>query len=121
MSPGKPCHYLSKDPLGCSDYASRPVEPCVRYRCVWLDDESLSSELSPSKSNLIITRREEVALGDDGMKREVYHEVVVAGESPPGVHDLLNEWVRSNGIKLQYLEMVDGRWYTYTTSPTDLK
>lgn len=104
MGPGKPCFYLSKDPLGCSDYASRPVDPCVRYRCAWLDEGDMPLELKPSNSNLVVTRRVRRELREDGLCEEEYYEVIVAGEENEEVYyalDLLDAWALPRGVKLQ--------------------
>lgn len=102
MSPGKPCLHLSEGPLGCSDYASRPVEPCARYRCAWLDDPRMPYELRPSRSNLIITKRVAHELGDEGMRRVEYHEVVRAGDVMDGVDEVLMAWANSCNINLEF-------------------
>lgn len=56
MHPGKPCHYVNLD-SGCSIYSDRPSDPCVRFSCQWLVNQSIPEWLSPSKTNAIIVAR----------------------------------------------------------------
>jgi hypothetical protein len=52
--PGKPCHFLGEK--GCTIYKHRPHNPCVSFRCAWLDDDrSVFPEwMRPDKSGVII-------------------------------------------------------------------
>ena len=53
MSPGNPCkHCTSK---GCAIYESRPVDPCVSFRCGWLIEPSpLPEEMRPDVCGAIV-------------------------------------------------------------------
>ena len=48
---GSPCQYVSLD--GCSIYADRPVNPCVKFKCVWLADEEVPDWVKPENSGVI--------------------------------------------------------------------
>jgi hypothetical protein len=50
---GRPCHFMKSG--GCSIYADRPKEPCVRFMCVWLAQDFLPVWFRPDKSNVIVT------------------------------------------------------------------
>jgi len=102
MSVGIPCFYLSKASLGCSEYALRPVEPCVKYRCAWLDDQSLPYELRPNVSNLLISKRCDYVLGSEGMNRLEYYEVVKTGEVDLTTMEALKAWAEKNEAKLEF-------------------
>lgn len=54
--PGRPCHFVSIG-KSCTIYAKRPKDPCVSYRCQWLDNFELPEWLKPNQSNVIITER----------------------------------------------------------------
>ena len=53
--PGRPCHFLGEKK--CSIYENRPVDPCVNFRCEWLDNENIPEWMKPNVSNVIIYKR----------------------------------------------------------------
>jgi len=53
---GNPCHYIEIG-KGCTIYAKRPKDPCVTYRCQWLDNLEIPEWFKPDKINAIITKR----------------------------------------------------------------
>jgi hypothetical protein len=81
MHPGKPCFYLSDNFLGCSAYADRPKDPCIDYRCAWLDDESFPEAAKPSISGVLVTKRVTFLPGEDGMQKVDYYDVRRASTS----------------------------------------
>jgi len=53
MRPGVPCRHQSQS--GCSIYDERPHNPCVTFRCVWLQDSTgLDDSMRPDKCGAII-------------------------------------------------------------------
>jgi hypothetical protein len=50
---GKPCHFISIG-KGCTVYAKRPQNPCISYKCGWLNNLDLPEWLKPSEINAII-------------------------------------------------------------------
>jgi hypothetical protein len=53
MEPGKPCVHCTQQ--GCAIYASRPVEPCVSFKCAWLVDASpLPDNMRPNECGAIV-------------------------------------------------------------------
>ncbi len=57
MKSGKPCYYLTIG-KGCNIYNERPQDPCVRYKCAWLEDENVPDFMKPEISNCILDYRE---------------------------------------------------------------
>jgi hypothetical protein len=51
---GKPCHLCITN-KGCADYANRPEQQCVNFKCEWLKNINLPEWFKPSTSNLIRT------------------------------------------------------------------
>ena len=53
MQPGRPCQHCTKQ--GCAIYPDRPEDPCARFECGWLQDESrFPDELRPDRSGVIV-------------------------------------------------------------------
>jgi len=49
---GRPCHFVGD--RGCTIYKDRPHDPCVTFRCGWLDDTQTFPEwLKPNLSKVI--------------------------------------------------------------------
>ena len=53
MYPGKPCHFIATG-VGCTIYAKRPKDPCVTFRCNWLDSPDIPEWMKPDQINAII-------------------------------------------------------------------
>jgi len=52
-SPGKPCPFSTQ--FGCGDYENRPVDPCRKFECVWVQKGSLLPDwMRPSDSRVIM-------------------------------------------------------------------
>lgn len=101
MRPGKPCFYLSEGPLGCSEYPTRPKEPCIDYRCAWLDEPDMPYELRPSRSNLLVSRHHCRVLTDDGIERREFFEVVRAGDSYSSEDvEAIKAWAKRRKVQL---------------------
>jgi hypothetical protein len=56
MYPGVPCAYLKKD---CTIYKSRPEDPCKKFVCEWLADESIPAYMQPNLSGAIIIKHDD--------------------------------------------------------------
>jgi hypothetical protein len=56
MEPGKPCPFVIKD-VGCSEYDTRPQNPCVAFQCEWRRNPYFDEWLSPNNSNVLFTRQ----------------------------------------------------------------
>lgn len=101
MYPGKPCFYLRDNFLGCSEYVDRPKDPCIDYRCVWLEDETFPAGAKPSVSGFLVTKRTTFLPGDDGMQKSCYYDVRCASSKIDT--DLLEEvfsWMNSKNSKV---------------------
>jgi len=58
MQAGQPCFYLEKGEGGCSIYENRPKDPCIDYKCAWLEEPgTFPAWLKPNLSNVIITKK----------------------------------------------------------------
>jgi len=65
LYPGNPCPFLDN---GCSIYEDRPEDPCRKFVCQWLQDETIPDEMQPHLSNIILTKR--TVRGVDYIKAE---------------------------------------------------
>jgi len=53
LKPGSPCEHCTES--GCGIYESRPVNPCVAFKCAWLtDDRDLPEEMQPNLCGAIV-------------------------------------------------------------------
>jgi len=53
MKPGRACRHCTSQ--GCAIYENRPDDPCVQFRCGWLQDpEHFPDELRPDRSGVIV-------------------------------------------------------------------
>ena len=53
MKTGQPCRHCTQQ--GCAIYENRPEEPCVRFKCGWLQGEGVfPDELRPDRSGVIV-------------------------------------------------------------------
>ena len=80
MYPGKPCFYKING--GCSIYESRPIDPCVGFKCEWLRDTDIPEHMKPDISDVILVSR---TIGE-----ELCVEMVQAGSSPISKQNI--EW-----------------------------
>jgi hypothetical protein len=55
MRPGKPCHFITKS--GCSIYASRPANPCQKFKCAWKSNPKIPDELKPTITGTILLNK----------------------------------------------------------------
>lgn len=56
MKPGTKCFFVEQG-VGCTEYKSRPFDPCKTFSCDWLHYEEIPEEFKPNLSNMIFTSR----------------------------------------------------------------
>lgn len=83
---GRPCHFVAIG-KGCTIYDERPLDPCIVYRCAWLDDPSVPEWLYPHESNVIVDKRE--------INGIPYWQLM---EAPAPVSARVLSWFMSKGI-----------------------
>lgn len=53
MGPGRPCRHCTAQ--GCAIYENRPEDPCVRFRCGWLQNtDEFPEHMRPDRSGVIV-------------------------------------------------------------------
>lgn len=53
MQPGQPCKHCRAE--GCGIYESRPQDPCVEFKCAWLQDgDKIPETLKPNECGAIL-------------------------------------------------------------------
>lgn len=62
MGDGKPCFFLSIG--GCNIYQDRPKDPCINYKCLWLEDDDVPDFMKPNSAQAIVDSRQT----EDGVK-----------------------------------------------------
>ena len=97
MRPGRPCRHCTKQ--GCAIYEDRPEDPCVRFRCGWLNHaDRFPDEMRPDRAGVIVLH---------GRKSHGWDAILAipAGNSVPA--DAL-EWLRlhaqEQGMPLVFYE-----------------
>lgn len=53
MFPGQPCFFCIKN-VGCSEYDSRPQEPCKNFSCEWINEQLIPDKFKPSSCGIIL-------------------------------------------------------------------
>lgn len=104
MYSGRPCHFVSDN--GCSIYKDRPKDPCVDYKCNWLQDTNIPEWLKPSKAKVIISNRRW------GPNSEFqYWEIRECGVK---IDSVVLNWIYSycSSHNIQMRVQVDGGWHT---------
>lgn len=103
--PGRPCHYSTSD--GCSIYASRPTDPCVKYTCLWKSSDEVPGWMKPSDISLIADERKT----DGGIPYVSLHEA--GSQVDSRVLTWWFEWALSKGANLMW-EVHGGKHYIGT-------
>jgi hypothetical protein len=89
----KPCHFVAIG-QGCTVYEKRPKDPCVTYRCEWLNNPDIPEWMKPNLINTIIDRRKTKS----GIE---YMNIVEAGaELKAGVLSNLLLYALGNGLNI---------------------
>lgn len=52
--PGKPCSFVEPG-IGCTDYKSRPKDPCKNFECSWKSSDFVPEEFSPKVTGQVIS------------------------------------------------------------------
>lgn len=104
--PGKPCPYSTGS--GCSNYANRPVDPCVEFSCGWrMDGSPLPEWMKPSNAKVVV-------LFDHGTWRGMPVDVAVpvGRRIPPRALNWLQDFARRHNRALIYAEQIveDGKF-----------
>lgn len=95
---GKPCHFVSIG-NGCSIYAKRPKDPCISFKCQWLQNTDIPEWLKPDQINAIIKVGE--------INNIQYLSVIEAGEVLQSrVLSWLIQYVLSN--QLNFVWQIEG-------------
>lgn len=90
---GKPCFFLAKK--GCSIYSDRPQDPCVKYKCTWLNEEVLPMWFRPDLSNVIVSKREKNGI--------IFYDVVETDKTIEAhILNWILTWAISNQHNLMY-------------------
>jgi hypothetical protein len=50
---GRPCHFISTG-KGCTVYAQRPKDPCMVFKCEWLNNSNIPEWFKPNEINAIV-------------------------------------------------------------------
>jgi hypothetical protein len=101
---GNPCHYISIG-KGCTIYDKRPKDPCVTYRCQWLDNLEIPEWLKPDKINAIISKR---FIKDTQIE---YWDLCEAGETMrANVLTWVIQYALNNGINLRWQVESGNHW-----------
>jgi hypothetical protein len=99
--PGHPCpHSISGK--GCDDYANRPRDPCINFRCGWVVPQSpLPEWMKPDKARVIVILNK---TRWNGLTVDV---AVPVGRRIPGrALNWLKEFSRRNGRPLLFSEQL---------------
>ncbi len=105
MFAGRKCHFLEKH---CTIYSSRPENPCKKYECVWLIDQTLPGWMKPDLSNVIISKRSEYSKVKE-KNIEYYHIVEAGARMDPGVLNWIIHWAIEKQLNIAY--QIDGRYH----------
>ena len=91
---GRPCFYVGEK--GCSIYENRPNNPCVQFKCSWLEDTQVFPEwFKPSLSKLLIKKE----VTKNGIE---YYKVHECGRTIDAVHlNYLISLALEGGINIQ--------------------
>ena len=98
MDLGMPCPFVIKD-VGCKEYDTRPVDPCVGFECEWRRNPYFEEWLSPKVSGVLFTRQ---VLRPQNI---VYLRITAAGSAPtPEVLSWALKYADNNKVNLMWSE-----------------
>jgi hypothetical protein len=96
--PGRPCSHSTGS--GCDDYANRPLDPCVNFRCGWvLTGSPLPEWMRPDRAKVIVLFAQ---LSWNGLAVDL--AVPVGRRIPPRSLQWLKGLAYRSGRPLVYLE-----------------
>ena len=85
MKPGKPCKHCTAQ--GCAIYPERPEQPCVTFKCAWLNQEiAMPDSMRPDRCGAIVMT---------GRKWRRVNVVMVAPTGPEVPEETL-EWLKAH-------------------------
>jgi len=97
MKPGKPCQHCTAQ--GCAIYPDRPVQPCVTFKCAWLQEDSpLPEDMRPDRCGAI------VMTGRKWRGTTVTMVAPAGPEVPEQTLEWLKAWARETGVPLMFRE-----------------
>jgi len=98
--PSQACPHSTKN--GCGDYDNRPVDPCHRFNCAWVVEDSVLPEwMKPSNSKAIVILNK---LQWRGIPVDL--AVPVGKRIPPRTLKWLQNFVKTQSRLLIYTEQV---------------
>jgi hypothetical protein len=103
---GKPCHFVG--PKGCTIYDDRPHNPCVIFRCGWLDDHDAFPEWMKPSLSKVIAQKLKTKSGIE------FYKVWECGQKIDSI--VLNNLILyslQNGVNMNI--QVGGGWASYGT------
>lgn len=53
MYPGKPCQFVEAG-VGCTEYKTRPEDPCKTFECAWKATDYIPEKFSPNNTGQIV-------------------------------------------------------------------
>jgi hypothetical protein len=99
MRPGRACRHCTEQ--GCAIYPDRPEEPCVRFKCGWLQDPGrFPDELRPDRSGVI------VLLGRKWRDWDVIFAIPAGASVPAESLEWLRLYAQQAGLPLVFHERV---------------
>jgi hypothetical protein len=99
VKPWKPCIYSMKQ--GCGIYENRPENPCVVFKCAWLQEKhKLPEHMKPSECGAI------VLLDRDWMSRKAIRAVPVGKKIPSDTLEWLKAYAREQSLPLLFSEFL---------------
>lgn len=105
MTPGKPCRHCTAE--GCAIYEHRPEDPCRKYHCAWVrEDSDLGDELRPDLCGAILS------LDRKWNGWSVMHAAPTGANIPPETLDWIKSYAVKQGIPVMIQENVvqDGQF-----------
>ena len=98
--PGRPCPHSTGS--GCDDYAHRPLDPCVNFRCGWIvPDSPLPDWMKPDRAKVLVVFNK---LTWQGLPVDL--AVPVGKRIPPRALQWLQGFARKHARPLIYTEQV---------------
>ena len=103
---GKPCHFVSTK--GCTIYSRRPHDPCVIFKCGWLEDSEMFPEWTKPSIAKVLARKHTTPKGIE------YYIIFECGQKIDAV--ILNHFIMyslNNSVNISI--QVNGGWNNFGT------
>jgi hypothetical protein len=99
LRPGTPCVNCTKQ--GCGIYEKRPKDPCVSFKCAWLQEKhQLPESMKPSECGAI------VLLGRSWHGRKIIRAVPAGEKIPFDTLEWLKGYAREQSLPLLFVEFI---------------